>query len=221
MKRTLLVVLVGLTSFVVPAAPARAALLTLDLSVEFSSGVDPEGVSPWVTATFDDSFGGANTVRLTMSNTNLVDQEFVSEWSFNFDPALDPTLLSIFSVDIGASTPGVSAGANLFKADGDGFFDILFDFPPPPGSFAAEFTAGEQVVFDLTYVAPISASSFDFFSVMGGGTGTYRGAAHVQAIGSYDDGSGWIGDPGASVPEPASAWLFGLLGLAVLRRRRA
>ena len=51
---------------------AGAATLTLGLDVEFSGGTTPAGTPPFLTATFDDSFGGPNDVRLTMSSSGLV-----------------------------------------------------------------------------------------------------------------------------------------------------
>ena len=104
-------------------------------------------------------------------------------------------------------------------ADGDGLYDIMFDVPPPPGNFAAKFTAGESVVFDLSYTSAISAASFNFLSLMdGGGQGSFFAAAHVQGINGVLDPSGWAGAP---VPEPSTGLLFGmgLIGLAQSRRR--
>ena len=143
--------------------------------------------------------------------------EFVSAVYVNFNPALDPDDLTITPFDQSASAPSISTGTNAFKADGDGFFDILFDFPPPPGSSAAKFTAGESVVFDLSFTSPIDVSDFDFDSAPGGGNGSYRGAAHVQGIGAGGNDSGWIGN-GASVPEPAVAALLAGALLLIARR---
>lgn len=203
------------------SAPLPAAILTYGLDFEFSGGTPPAGSTPWITATFDDSFGGPNTVRLTMSANNLVGTEFVDEWSFNFDPALNPTLLS-FAYVSGQQANAVSTGANAFKADGDGFFDILFDFPPPKGS-DPKFTAGKTSVWDLTYAAaPITASSFNFGSV-GGDKGSFSTAAHIQSIGADGEGSGWIGpNNGETIPEPGTfvVWsLLGAIGIAFFRHR--
>ena len=191
---------------------ASSATVTHSLNFEFSGGTDPAGASPWVNITFDDSFGDANTVRVTIANTNIVANEFNSAVYLNFDSSLDPTALSFTAVDNSASTPTISTGADAFKADGDGFFDILFDFPPPPGQPAAKFTAGEVVIYDIVYTSAISASSFDFLSAPGGGNGSHPAAAHIQGIAG--GGSGWIG-----VPEPSLGFLV-LLSAGMVSRRR-
>ena len=207
-----------------------ASTVTFNLDYEFSGAQEPQGASPWAVATIDDSFGDANTVRLTMEATNLVGAESVTSWFFNFSG--DANLLSFNPYDTADATVNYiftdSTDSNTaLKADGDGFFDIKFDFAPPSGSFASRFTAGETIIYDLTYTAaPIVASDFNVFSASGGGTGSYLSAAHVQSIadpiycsGSSDPacGSGWIG----AVPVPAAVWLFGsgLLGLVGVARR--
>jgi len=229
-RKIFLALLLALTLFVFGAASASAAIITIDLDTEFSGADEPEGPTPWLTATFDDEVVGGGTVRLTMSASGLVEQEFVDDWLFNLDPSLDPTLLSFSVVGTPGSTPNsISTGVNAFMADGDGNFDIEFDFPPPPGSFAALFTTGEAVVYDITYGGVgFNANSFNTGSFPGGGNGTFDSAAHVQSIDSpagENAGSGWIGgDAPGEVPEPASLVICSLLfsfGAVGLRYRRS
>lgn len=210
--------LLGLVLFA--AGPASATVITFNLNFEFSGGVAPEGTAPWSTITIDDTadIGGANSVRITISNVNLTDAEFISGVYLNLDPGLDPTLLTFTSVNTSAvASVGFSTGVNAFQADGDGQFDILLALPPPPGAFAEKFTAGETLVFDLTYTSALVAANFDFGSAPGGGQGIYRAAASVQGIGPADEDSGWIGP----VPEPGVVLLLaaGLLGLGATKRK--
>lgn len=203
------------------AGPASALSISFGLDFEFSGGTQPEGATPWATITIDDAAdtGGANSVRVTISN-NLTDGEFISEFSLNLDPALDPTDLTFTAVNMSAvSSSTFTTGVDAFQADGDGKFDMRLGLPPPPGAFAAKYTAGETLVFDLTFSAALSAADFDFGSASGGGNGTFRAAAHVQGIGLDDEDSGWIGP----VPEPSVALLMAAGALAAgiaIRKQR-
>ena len=89
--------------------------------------------------------------------------------------------------------------------------------PPPPGNSDSRLTGGETITYDLIYTSAISASSFDFMSVMGGGAGTFLAAAHVQRINVND--SGWIGP--TPIPEPSVAVLLGLGVMGLGWRRQA
>ncbi len=64
----------GLLFLLVSVLPlsAYATTLTIGLDFEFSGATAPvSSTTPWVTITLDDSFGGPNTVRLTVEATNL------------------------------------------------------------------------------------------------------------------------------------------------------
>lgn len=197
-----------------------AAALTFDFVQEFSGGQAPGGTSPWLTAEFNDATATAGDVRLTISASGLATGENVLQTYFNLDPLLDPNNLSftyIGASSTGPSFTGSSTGADSLKADGDGKYDFLFDFPSGSG-----FDAGESVVIDISSTETINAFSFNFLSAPAGGHGPFLAAAHIQnTTGAGTGGSGWIAP--APIPVPAAIWLFGsgLIGLAGVARRKA
>ncbi len=210
---------------------AAADTLILKPDVEFSVNTAPVNTPPWMTATFDDSINGPNTVRLTMAADNLAGTEFIGKWFFNFSG--DASNLGFAYVSGSSTGPASDAiwktESNKTKADGDGYYDIGFYFPTLSDS---RFEAGETVVYDITYTSAITASSFNLFSTPGGGNGTYLTAAHIQGIapdsvtGLCGDGSGpvsgtcsgWVGTT-TVVPEPVSSALF-IVGAATMGFRR-
>ncbi len=204
----------------------RATALTFELDFEFSGGVQPSGPAPWVKVTIDDALDsiGANGVRVTIEAVGLSGNEFIDELLLNLNPALDPTALAMTAVDVSDVAPGsvgFSSGVDFEQADGDGKFDMEFDFPSSnSGGGVRRFKAGEEIVVDLSYSGPLSASDFGFLSAPGGGNGSYYAAAHVQATGPSSEDSGWIGP---RAPEPATVCLLGagLAGVALAARRRS
>lgn len=200
---------------------AHGLAITYEFDYEFSEGEPPGGPTPWITATFEDL--DENIVRLTVSAGNLVGQEAITEAYFNFHPDYDPDGLTFISVDNSDSEPEIYKGTDAWRADGDGWFDILFDFPPPaPGDPDHDkyFTAGEIVIYDISYVLGdyvIDATSFNFESV-GGDKGGFNAAAKIQRI-DDPDYSGWIAPH--CVPEPATVLLLGslLIAIGVLKRK--
>jgi hypothetical protein len=205
----------GLTSLSV-----QAATVTFNFGVSFGA-VTPDGPAPYATAVFDDG-GTPGSVTLTMSVAGTVGEADVTAMYFNLDPLLDPTSLSFLRTGGDGPTAAntdILTGVDAFQADGDGQYDILFDFPPPPGMNDARFNAGESVTYDITGIATLTADSFNFLATPAGGFGPFLAVARFQSTGPDPfDGSDWVG----VVPVPAAVWLFGsgLLGLVGVARRR-
>ena len=200
------------------ASTAQASLI-LDLSIEYSGATPPEGTPPWLNATFN---GSGGEVTLTLSTTNLTDNENVKEWAFNLAPNYDPTNLLFTEVSAlregSFSTPDITTGTNFWRADGDGYFDILIEFSNKDG-LSNRFGVGDRIVYTITGTGmpTLAAESFDFISETGGGSGEYETAAHVGGIGPTDDDSGWV-----ATPEPATLAVLALgLLLSLLRKRKA
>lgn len=204
---------------------AHGAVLTIGLTQTFS-GTTPSNT---YTATLDDTACGADCVQLRMSTSGSSSTEFVDGvgtfgWGFNFNASKNLGALVFTSVS-GNDADVIQTGIDAFKADGDGLFDILFQWKPSPSS---RFRVGnDSTVYNITGIAGLSIADFNFLSADTDGNHTHwTSAAHVQGIGPNGD-SGWIGGIGecqdcGKVPEPASLSLLGLglIGMATVRRRR-
>ena len=209
------------------SASAATILHTLDVhfGAELSSG--------FLTAEYDDTVCGPDCVQLTFDSNDLsLSTEFVNDWWINYVNAGGATLdeLIIIYVSGDVTTPvTIVKSLDGLNADGDGNFDIKFDFVPPviPPGPGNNFDINEIVVFYISGTG-ITAADFDYFSVQNGGQGEYLSAAHIggtcagapaggPACTDNDDGSDFVG----AVPEPGSVLLFatGLLVAGGLIRR--
>ena len=181
-------------------------------------GVAPTGT--WATAEFIDVTGG---VQLTLNVTNNLSVENIGEFYFNY--AGDATSLTITAQAGGGSTAVISQGSNSYQADGDGLYDLLFNFPPPPGNFDAMFTAGETVIYDITGTGVSAANFYELAAPGTGSNGPFYAAAKLQSIpcdeGTYPECEGGTTSTWAAgvVPEPVSSTLF-IVGAASLGVRR-
>jgi hypothetical protein len=204
---------------------ASAAELTTTLNFSFGNGSCGGGTgtstSCSVTVHIDDQ-GSPGTVVMTIDASGLPTGTSLTQLDFNTD-----AYTSLSGAYISTSGDGVG---NTFlindqdgnKADGDGFFDHMLDFPPPGSN---RFDGGEVVVILLTG-AGITANSFNDNSIGGvPGQGNYCMAAHIQETGTTQQDSDWLGaaqcEP-EDMPEPSSLLLFGtgLLVLGAVTRRR-
>jgi hypothetical protein len=186
-----------------------AATIDMGMSFTFSGSSPSSPTTPWSNARYKDN--GDGTVNLTLSNPHLTGSESASGIYLNFNDSLDVTKLT-FSNPMGSGSfnmPSISLGKNSFKADGDGFYDILLSFAVG-GNISQTFGAGDTLTYQIKYTSAISVSDFEFKSVMGGGTGAYYAAEHVQ-----NGGSGWNGATNFVVVPESSAGIAAGLFLAV------
>ena len=96
----------------------------IDLNSEYSGANSPEGPSPWVRLLFSEV--DSDTVRLTITNNGLIEQEFLTTLAFNYDPTLpDPT----FTYVSGDKASKTKFDKNNVNADGAHGFDIEFTYP--------------------------------------------------------------------------------------------
>jgi len=188
------------------------------------SGSAPNGTAPWFQTQIDDVTPG--TVRLTITALNLSPTEKVSELYLNLNPNFLATSLNFTFVDgsTGVTAPQPSLGVDAFKADGDGKYDILFQFAEPP---AHAFMAGDHLTYLISGITGLTAQDFVYLSLPAGGHGPFYSAIHMQGISatSVNDTStlsGWVSPTAATiipVPEPTTGVLAILLAGLVGGRR--
>ena len=199
--------------FVSLAPETDAAEIVFDYNYAYT-GTAPSGMAPWLQVTFENQ--ATNLVRMTLSAANLSPGEFVSNWYFNLDPALDPGKLVFTYYDIGGPAANIRQIAkDAYKAPGDGKFDILFEFPTWESTGANRFDGSDSTLYMITYNDPllkINMKSFNFYSIPATGDGkSFLSAAHVQGI-STGAGSGHV-SPGEGIspaPEAGTLLLFGI-----------
>ena len=210
----------ALSSFTV-----SAATLQLDFGVSFGDPLDPDtaapsGPAPWLTAIFDDG-GTAGSVTLTLSVAGTVGDAEVTQVYLNVDDAIGAGNLTINSAGGTGPVAGTShqTGTDAFKADADGWYDILFSMPNNMDTF----DGGETLIFDIT-ANSLVASSINFLSTPDpvDPNGPFLGAAKFASTSGCVTGPGECSDWVGAVPVPAAVWLFGsgLLGLVGLARRK-
>jgi hypothetical protein len=190
---------------------------TFEFNMEFSGAYTPDGPAPWLLATFADT--DTNEVTLTLDAGPLDDNNptaKVFSWYFNFNPEGDVGDL-VFTHGGGETASAVNQGTNAYRADGDGNYDIQFEWMG-----ANVFEAGNSSVYIITSVNGLNfnAASFYELSQDAAGHGPFYAASHVGGLGVGGQDSGWLA-PGEVIPLPSGAAMATAgFGLVVLRRRR-
>ena len=143
-----------------------------------------------------------------------------------------PTLLTF---DWFSTNQGVANLQVRYTTDGTNFTNLGSDFIATPNDFVAESVSLASLPagaandpnfgIELVSVRPLLGDA-NYQAAGPGGDGNYSSAtAATGAAGDYNNNSGnWRFDnvtvSGTAIPEPASASLLGLAGLALLGRRR-
>jgi hypothetical protein len=230
-KLRTLVLATGVAAFCIAGLSNSAVATTLTFfgNAEFSGGTDPAGPPPWFTAVFDDSVG-PDLLSLSITTAGLSGSEKLTEFSFNVDESIT---ISALSPAAGTTAPAgtvnpadlstIDGTPGAFKADGDGYFDILIDYPTSGDVFGAgEVSKWTLSGIGLTLSSLLSLSTDKNGNPIPGGGLLF--AAHIQSI-APGGNSGWVtGDYViGAVPIPGALPLF-LTGLGLLgwlgRRKR-
>jgi hypothetical protein len=196
----------------------------LDTSTNGDFPVKVNNANPALTATFTNA--GADTVTLVLDATNLVSSEFIPFWLFNYVGDPDADNLAFSPIGGAAELESVVLSASQSLNGGSqvkaGLFNVLLNFRT--SNSQNRFTGSESLTLTITGDG-LTETDFLLPSINGpenSGVGGWYTAARIQGI--PGDKSGSIGTTSASVPEPASVavWgLLGLVGLGCVHRRRS
>jgi hypothetical protein len=209
MTKTPALSLLGVLSILwlaVAASPAAALVLSLDV---FFSGPPTTAVAPFGTVAINPIAGGMEFVLTNLTPGTLsggsskMDGVYLN---YKGSQALTPQ----------AAPPGTTLGyaTNAYKADGDGWYDILFEY-----AGNGYLPTNSSVTFSI--LGDSDALNFVDFSLPGGNNGVYLAASHIQSTTPNGD-SFWAGanEVVRPVPEPAGLLLFGA-GAAVMGAMRS
>jgi hypothetical protein len=215
-RGSVMALLMGVALWALPT-PGQAATVTYSLDYIFSP---PTGSgTPLGTVTLTDV---DTAVQFDVTNQAGAGTRLDSLY-FNFaQGAINPNQLTFSNVSaapgsystlLALSSSATEAG---LKADGDGYFDGKISYNT--SNFLGH---GETLSFRLSADGQdLSVNDFHFFSLPGGGTGSYIMASHIQNM-PYSGNSLWVGTL-APVPLPGALLLFGtgIAGFFGLARTR-
>lgn len=221
----------ALVAFMRLATPASAGSVTFNLNTTLSGTMVPNGST--LSAVITDVVANEVTIKMDATNLSPVGPQFISNWGFNIDPALDGSYTSVnLTASLVSNTGGVTAADLVTIGNDNGAFN-----PPSGGSFDVVFAwlgsnhtfqNGSIITYDLKYTGAgtFSAASFNFPTTDGDNAYTL---AKIQGFGSSGElgqntpGTVLINGPN-DVPELdagscATALASLSLGLLMLRGR--
>lgn len=192
-----LFVVLGLAAF----SPVHADLVyDFTGAAEFSGSGAPSLIGT-VTVTISDMASGVNILVHASGLNGGLKALYLNVDPYPGDFGPTPVVDSEGNFD-------VEADEDTFQADGDGIYDLLFEWVSPGPS------SGDWNFF----AAGLDEADFNVLSAPGGGNGPFLAAIHVGDV--RGEQSGWYA-PGNGVPEPSMLVLLGLgAGFMALRKRR-
>lgn len=204
-KKILLSIFLVAGWLILLAPSTQADTLTFSEFVKFSDNK----VSYAAVVTITDIAGG---VEIKMDVNGLPPgSKDVTGWWFN-EPGVALTG-SNFNYISGAQAQAIILSGNSLKPDGDGTFDIMFDYSTSTKPFGDPPDTYQTSVYQILATG-LTASNFNFQSHdPTGGQGDYFSA--------IKNGEAFWGSGTATVPEPSTMLLlgFGLVGLWGFRRK--
>ncbi len=205
-----------------------AEVVRIDFDIVFSDGsTHPKLDTPWLSVIIDDHDAVGSVTMTFQTNTGvdtgLSDPETLAGVYLNLDSDISTDSLEFNYITDGSTGPKanqIHVGIDAYKADGDGYYDLLFDFPPPPGN--NKFNAGETVVYQITGEGLVADSFVYWSNSEGSEWGPYIAAAKILSTGDNGSGSAWIASEMSAVPVPAGILMFlpSIVGIAAIGRRR-
>ena len=220
MKGKILSLLAAVGLVLALGSMAKADTVSFDLTISNGAILPPAASYGTVTLTLNAN-GSINVSVVGASGYGFFGNSG-DMFGFNESVAGDPNI-NIANASAGvvvAPNPNVVCTGGGCQLDGFGRFEFMVGGPvasSPIGSFS----------FDVYEVGGSFSTVYDLVELStGGASGTPHFAAHVSPINGCAAGvaacTGWAGDGGSPVPEPASLALFGsgLLTLAGMIRRR-
>lgn len=219
MKKNLVFAIISLLGLTLFALPVQANIITYNYNYVFN-GDTPEGMSPWLTAVFEDI--DETHVQLTISSSGLTGNDLITAIGFNYNPdKLLSGLLGSFSYISGpiASIIMDSVNGDVYTADGGGKYDIEFEYLPPDSQFLPGMTSIYLITNNSAECPECGPKASDFYFLSTpGSVGSFLSAAYIEGT-RPPEYAGTVGTPYTSfvspmsVPEPMTVLLLGL-GLA-------
>ncbi len=186
------------------AGSAFAALYPFEIFTDNGDFNDDPGINIYM-----DVWNGDNVAKFTFYNDSTI-QSSVTNIYFDDGVLIGATLgiINGSGTDFAEDGPGNLPNGNDIGFDADREFNIGSN-PPPPSNGINNIGVGEWVTIEFDLLGGSLQDVLDELN-----DGSLRVGIHIQ---DFTDGSS---ESAVAVPEPATVLMFGLGGLALLRKRK-